>query len=373
MKFILAPDSFKESMTAKEACEAMARGIKQVIPDAVCIQVPLADGGEGTMQALADATGGTVFYQEVTDPLSNLIRGEYAILGDGETGVVELASASGLHLVPKEKRNPLVTTTYGTGQLIKALLAKGIKKLIIAIGGSATNDGGVGLLQALGIRFLDENEEEIGFGGRELGKITTIETAGLITNNVPLEVEVACDVTNPLTGPTGASRIYGPQKGATEEMISELDRNLEHYAEKIKEYLNVDINQVPGAGAAGGTGAGLMAFLQATLVPGINLVIKHSGIENKIKDADFIFTGEGSIDHQTVNGKTISGVVKLAQKYQKPVIAFAGRVCDHEMLYQLGLKSVFGILPEVCSLEEALRKGKLNLEQTTTAVTRVLF
>ena len=372
MVFVLAPDSFKESLTAQEACEAIENGIKKVLPQAACVPVPMADGGEGTMRALVAATGGTIYQQQVTAPLGNYITGEYGILGDGETGVVELASASGLHLVPPEKRNPWLTTTYGTGELIKAALAHGIKKLIIGIGGSATNDGGVGIAQALGVSFFDKAGLEIGRGGGALSEIQTIDLSGLITRNYSLSVEVACDVTNPLTGELGASRVYGPQKGATESMILALDQGLKHYAAKIKEYLGKDVNNIAGAGAAGGAGAGLLAFLDANLVKGIELVINHSGLEEKIKAADYIFTGEGSIDQQTAYGKTISGIVTLAQKYNKPVIAFAGKVADQEALYQLGITGVFGIMPGVCTLEEALKAGKRNLENSVLAVVKLI-
>jgi len=372
MVFVLAPDSFKESLTAQEACEAIENGIKKVLPQAACVPVPMADGGEGTMRALVAATGGTIYQQQVTAPLGNYITGEYGILGDGETGVVELASASGLHLVTPEKRNPWLTTTYGTGELIKAALAHGIKKLIIGIGGSATNDGGVGIAQALGVSFFDKAGLEIGRGGGALSEIQTIDLSGLITRNTSLSVEVACDVTNPLTGELGASRVYGPQKGATESMILALDQGLKHYAAKIKEYLGKDVNNIAGAGAAGGAGAGLLAFLDANLVKGIELVINHSGLEEKIKAADYIFTGEGSIDQQTAYGKTISGIVTLAQKYNKPVIAFAGKVADQEALYQMGITAVFGIMPGVCTLEEALKAGKQNLENSVLAVVKLI-
>jgi len=372
MIFVLAPDSFKESLTALEACDAMESGIKKVCPNATCIKVPMADGGEGTMRTLIAATGGTIFPQTVTGPLGNKITGEYGILGDGKTGIVELASASGLHLVPPEKRNPLLTTTYGTGELIKAALAHGINKLIIGIGGSATNDGGVGLLQALGVKFLNETGQEIGWGGGALAHIRHIDLAGLITRNTELSMEVACDVTNLLTGERGASRVYGPQKGATETMIAALDRGLEHYAAKIKEYLGKEVKEIPGAGAAGGTGAGLLAFLDANLVKGIDLVITHSGLEEKIKSADYIFTGEGSMDRQTAYGKTISGIIALAQKYNKPVIGFAGKIADHEALYQLGITALFGIIPSICTLEEALKSGRINLTNSVMAAVKLI-
>lgn len=252
------------------------------------------------------------------------------------------------------------------------MLEHGVKKLIIGIGGSATNDGGVGLAQALGVKFLNKQGQEIGFGGGNLFQIEKIDTSGLITQNQNLKIEVACDVTNPLNGETGASKIYGPQKGATAEMVLELDSGLTHYATKIKEYLGKEIAQIPGAGAAGGAGAGLMTFLDAKLVKGIDLVIKHAGLEEKVQACDFIFTGEGSLDEQTAYGKTISGVLAIARKYQKPVIAFAGRVADTEALFNLGLTAAFSIVPGITSLEEALKTGKENLENTVRSAVQVI-
>jgi glycerate 2-kinase len=372
MKFILAPDSYKESMTAKEACAAMEKGIKAVMPEATCIQVPLADGGEGTLHTLVEVTGGKIFKQKVKDPLSNETLAEYGILGDGQTGVIELASASGLHLVPVEKRNPLITTTYGTGELIRAILAHRIKKLVIGIGGSATNDGGAGMVQALGVKLLDKAGKEIGFGGGQLGQIELIDTSGLIEIDKEIVVEVASDVNNPLTGKYGASYIYGPQKGATQKMAEELDYNLEHYANKIKEYLKKEIKNMDGAGAAGGVGAGLMAFLNAKMMDGIDVILNYTDLEEKIKDADYVFTGEGSIDRQIAFGKTISGVTRLANKYNKPVIAFGGNVADITYLYKKGIASIFGILPSVCTLQEALQRGKENLEQAVYSVAVII-
>jgi glycerate kinase len=293
-------------------------------------------------------------------------------LGDGVTGVVEIASASGLHLVPSAKRDPMVTTTYGTGELIKAALDRGIKKLIIGLGGSGTNDGGVGMVQALGVRFMDKDGSEIGRGGGELIKIAVIDTSRLEAALRSVRVEIACDVTNPLTGENGASRVFGPQKGATGEAIMELDRNLEHLAGKIKEYMGKDIKHVPGTGAAGGSGAGLMAFLDAKLVQGIDVIMEHSGLEEKMKSADYVFTGEGSLDRQTLYGKTISGVINLSRRYDIPVVAFAGRVSHADILYQSGLAAVFSILPSVCTLEEALKNGEENLETTVYSVVRLM-
>lgn len=373
LTIVLAPDSFKESMTAKEVCIAMEKGIKKINDKIKCIHVPMADGGEGTMQSLIDATNGKVYSAKVVGPLSNEVEAQYGILGDGEVGVIEMASASGIHLVPKEKRNPLITTTYGTGQLIKACLDKGVKKILIGIGGSSTNDGGAGAMEALGAKLLDEEEREICFGGGNLGKLKKIDLSNFDERLSKIEIEVACDVNNPLCGENGASNIFGPQKGATKEMIDVLDKNLKHYADVIKEQCKKDVLNIPGAGAAGGLGAGLLAFLDGRLKKGIDLVIKYSGLEEKIKLSDIVFTGEGSIDYQTKFGKTPIGVAKLAKKYDKPVIALAGKVGDNiDDLYENGIDSIFGIMRGITSIEEALENGKENVEKASENIIRLI-
>lgn len=370
---VLAPDSFKESMTAKEVCEAMERGIRKANSQIRCIHVPMADGGEGTMQSLVDATGGRVYSKEVVGPLGNNVVAEYGILGNGEIGVIEMASASGIHLVDSEKRNPLITTTFGTGQLIKACLDKGVKKLLIGIGGSATNDGGAGFIQALGGRLLDENGDDLSYGGGALAKLHTIDLSNLDERLKYVSVEVACDVNNPLCGKEGASYVFGPQKGATREMIEILDQNLSHYAEVIKEQLGKDVISKAGAGAAGGLGAGLMAFLDVKLKSGIEMVIEYANLEEKVRDADMVWTGEGSIDFQTQYGKTPLGVAMIAKKYNKPVIALAGRVGnDIDDLYDKGIDAIFGIMRGVTSIEEALVKGPENVEKTSENIIRLL-
>ena len=370
---LLAPDSFKESMTAKEVCEAMERGIKKADANVTCIHVPMADGGEGTMQSLVDATDGKIYSLNVIGPLGNQVEARYGILGDGKTGVLEMASASGIHLVPLEKRNPLKTTTYGTGQLIKACLDHGVKKILIGIGGSSTNDGGIGVIQALGGKLLDREGKEIGFGGEELKRIFSIDLTNFDSRLNEVTIEVACDVTNPLCGEKGASNVFGPQKGATPEMIKILDENLRHYANVIKEQLGRDVSDIPGAGAAGGLGAGLMAFLDGKLKNGIEMVIEYANLEEKIKCSDIVFTGEGSIDFQTQYGKTPFGVATLAKKHNKPVIALAGKIGeDIEVLYDKGIDSMFCIVRGLTTLEEALEKGKENIERTTENIMRLI-
>lgn len=373
MKFVLAPDSFKESMTAKEVADAMERGIKKVMTYAECVKVPMADGGEGTVQSLVDATEGELYKALVKGPLGEEVLAIFGVLGDKKTAVIEMASASGLHLVPREKRNPLLTTTYGTGELIKTALDKGANHLIIGIGGSATNDGGAGMIQALGGKLLTKENEEIHLGGGYLNLLHKIDLSGLDKRLKHIKIEVACDVTNPLTGKNGASYVFGPQKGATDQMVQVLDNNLIHYAKIIKDQLGVDIESIPGAGAAGGLGAGLLAFLSAELKSGIELVTEHTKLKEKMLYADYVFTGEGSIDGQTLYGKTPLGVSLIAKEYNIPVIAFAGRIGDGvEALYEQGINSIIGILSEADTIDIALKKGPENIERASENIARII-
>lgn len=373
MKFVLAPDSFKESMTAKNAALAMEKGIKTVFPDAECVVVPMADGGEGTVESLVSLSDGEIIKTEVIGPLGKKVIAEYGLLGNGQTAVIEMASASGLELLKLEERKPLLTTTYGTGQLIKHALNKGAKRLLIGIGGSATNDGGAGMLQALGVSLKDESGEELPFGGGALNRLHTIDLSKLDERIESIQIDVACDVSNPLIGENGASAIFGPQKGATPDVVNVLDENLAHFAMIIKEQLGQDIACMPGAGAAGGLGAGLMAFLHARLKKGIDLVIEYTRLEDYIKGADYVFTGEGSIDGQTLFGKTPYGVALVAKKHSVPVIAFAGRIGDGvESLHDNGFTAIIGILKGVLSLEDALSSGEANLTFAAENICRVL-
>lgn len=373
MKIVLAPDSFKESMTAKEACEAIEKGLRKVIDNLECVHVPMADGGEGTTQSLVDATGGKFYTVEVTGPLGERKEAIFGILGDEKTAILEMAEASGLEIVPREKRDATITTTYGTGELIKAALDKGVETILIGIGGSATNDGGAGMVQALGGKLLDRVGNEIGFGGGELAKLEKIDIANLDKRLKDVKIIVACDVQNPLTGPTGASHVFGRQKGANEEQREQLDKNLKHYAEIIRRDLGKDVETIPGAGAAGGLGAGLMAFLSAELRKGIDIVIEYSKLEDKIQGADYVITGEGSIDGQTRFGKTPYGVAKVAKKYDIPVIALAGNVGkDIDVLYDYGFTAIFSILPRVETLEKAINNGKENIQYISENLGRVL-
>ena len=375
MKFVLAPDSFKESMTAREACDAMERGIKKVIKDAECIKVPMADGGEGTVEALVMSTEGKLVETFVTPPIGKeKEKASYGLLGDGSKAIIEMASASGIQLVKREERNPLIATTFGTGELILDAIKNGAKHILIGIGGSATNDGGAGMIQALGGHLLDSDGNELPFGGLALSKLNKIDLSNLNESLKGVTFEIACDVNNPLIGEKGASRIFGPQKGATEEMIVALDKALENYANVIKKDLGKDVAHIEGAGAAGGLGAALLAFLNAKLLRGIDLIIKHTELEEKIKGADFVFTGEGGIDSQTIFGKTPMGVALAAKRHGVKTIAFAGKVEDgSENLYDVGITSIFGILRGVTSLDEALKDGAKNLEKTVENVVRILI
>ncbi|MCK8487075.1 glycerate kinase [Paenibacillus sp. MBLB2552] len=373
--FMLAPDSFKESMTAKEVCEAMEIGIKRAIPDAECIHVPMADGGEGTVQSLVDATGGTIIRKEVTGPIGTPVIAHYGILGDGKTGVIEMASASGIHHVTKETKNPLITTTFGTGELIKDCIERGITDIILGIGGSATNDGGAGMARALGYKFLDKEGKELPLGGGSLLALDTVDTTDVHPQLKHIHILVASDVTNPLCGEKGASVVFGPQKGATPEMVALLDESLRHYSNVIKQQLGADILDLPGAGAAGGLGGGLLAFTNATMKKGIEIVIEYTGLKEKLQNVDYCFTGEGGIDFQTKFGKTPYGVAKAAKSVNSDikVIALAGSVGqDVEALYDEGFDAIFGIVPKAADLDTLLAEGKENVARTSENISRLL-
>ena len=355
MKIVVAPDSFKGSVSALEAACAIEAGLRRVFPDAVIEKIPMADGGEGTVQSLVDATGGNLQTHRVLSPLENEVDAQFGILSDGETAVIEMASASGLTLVEPHERNPLRTTTYGTGQLIHAALETGCRRLIIGIGGSATNDGGAGMAEALGVRLLDTNGKQIQRGGGSLGQLTSIDVTGLHPAIAETETVVACDVNNPLTGPNGASHVYGPQKGATPEMIEMLDGHLAHFDKILSHTLGKSFNDIPGAGAAGGLGAGLMAFLNAELRLGVDIMIDAVNLKERVKGAAVVFTGEGQLDFQTVFGKTPVGVAKVAKAHGIPVIAIAGGIAEGaEAVYDAGIDAMLGIVQEPMSLENAV-------------------
>ncbi len=359
MKVVIAPQGFKGNLTALEVSRAIERGIRRVVPDVTTSLVPMADGGEGTTQALVDALGGDMVAVSVTGPLGERIIAHWGFLGDKVTAVLEMAAASGLGLVPAEKLNPRLATTYGTGELIRDALDKGCRKFIIGIGGSATNDGGAGMAQALGARLLGDEGKPIGFGGAALNDLEHIDITTLDPRLSAASVLLACDVDNPLCGPNGASCIYGPQKGATEKMVAELDGALAHYADVIERDLGIDIRDIPGAGAAGGLGAGLMVFLKAELKPGIDVVIQATGLVEHLEGADLVFTGEGRIDIQTLCGKTPVGVARRAKEFGLPVIAIAGEIGDgYRAVYEQGIDAVFSIAPGPISFSRSVEMAE---------------
>ncbi|WP_455597573.1 glycerate kinase, partial [Acinetobacter pecorum] len=368
--FVLAPDAFKESMSAEQACQAMQRGIQKVIPDACIIQVPMADGGEGTVDALISSLRGQQIPCEVTGPLpEQRIHTYWGLMDAGQTAVIEMAKANGIHLLPPSQRNPMLTSTYGTGEMIKQALDLGVKKIIIGLGGSITNDAGAGMAQALGVRFLNHVGEPIQVCGGNLDLVKSMDLSGLDPRLADTEIIIASDVNNPLRGPHGASIIFGPQKGAMPEMVKQLDQNLGHFADVVAGQIGRDHRHVAGAGAAGGLGFGLMAFTAASIRSGVELMIEQVKLSEKIAQADYVLTGEGKIDSQTSLGKTPFGVAQLARQFNKPVIAFAGLVGEGiEDLFESGFSQIIGINPPDCPLEEALKNAEMNLEKAVAEI-----
>ncbi|MGF1680707.1 glycerate kinase [Photobacterium minamisatsumaniensis] len=374
MKIVIAPDSYKESLTAMEVASAIEAGFSQVLPDAEYIKLPMADGGEGTVQSLVDATNGDIVECTVTGPLGEQVNGFYGLMGHGKTAIIEMAAASGLHLVEPALRNPLKTTTFGTGELIKAALDNGVEHIIVGIGGSATNDGGIGMAQALGIRLLDEKGNDVGFGGEALAKIKTIDNSGVDPRLSQIKLEVACDVDNPLCGPKGASHIFGPQKGATPEMVEQLDADLAYYADLIKAQLGRDIKNTSGAGAAGGLGAALLGLLDASLRPGIEIVMDAVNLSQIVSDADLVITGEGRIDSQTIHGKTPIGVARAAKQFDVPVIGIAGSLSnDCNVVYDHGIDAAFSVVSGAMTLQDALDGAAFNVQATARNVAAVMM
>lgn len=363
MKIVVCPDSFKGSLSAANAAAAIARGVRKAVPNAEIIEIPLADGGEGTVDALLNATAGYIRRAPAHDPLMRPIEASYGILGDEHTAVVETAAASGLTLLAESERNPLITTTYGTGELILAALAAGARRIIVGIGGSATNDGGAGAMSALGARFLDSNGNELPPGGGALADLARIDLSGFRFPMDRAAVEVACDVTNPLCGPNGASAVFGPQKGATPGMVRHLDKALGNYAQVISRDLNRSVADLPGAGAAGGLGAGLAAFLDARLRSGIDVVLDAVRFDEALDGAGLIITGEGRIDEQTAGGKTIAGVLRQAAVQEIPVIALAGSVSgDLTPLREMGLIEAYSLTGRGVTREYAMAHAENLLE-----------
>lgn len=373
MKIIIAPDSFKESMCAEIAAKAIMKGFKMVFPDAQYICLPIADGGEGTVDALIAAVGGERVTIEVKGPLGEPTIAYYGLLAAGKTAVIEMAQASGLMLVPSEQRNPMLTSSYGTGQLIQDALDKGVSQIILGIGGSATVDGGVGMLQALGAVFYDDKQNVLGAGGKVLNQIAKIDISALDSRLLDCSMSVACDVDNPLVGARGAAAVFGPQKGATPEMVAELENGLNRLADVIEQVKGQNYRNLAGGGAAGGISIAAAAFMNAQLKPGIDIVIEAVKLEQEIVDTSLVIVGEGSMDGQTAGGKAPIGIAKVAAKHHVPVIALSGVLGDGvEGLHQEGIDAFFSILPRLSKLDEALTQGEINLQQTAYNVATVL-
>ncbi|EKK3976545.1 glycerate kinase [Cronobacter sakazakii] len=368
-KIVIAPDSFKESLSAMDVAKAIEAGFREIYPQAHYVCVPMADGGEGTVEAMVAATGGQIITTPVTAPLGNKVDGFFGLLGDGETAVVEMAAASGLHLVPTAQRDPRITTSYGTGELILAALERGVKAIIIGIGGSATNDGGAGMMQALGARFLDGEGCELAPGGAALARLERLDLSALDPRLAQVSVTAACDVDNPLCGEKGASAVFGPQKGATPAMVTELDAALRRFGEQLEAATGKAIISAPGAGAAGGMGAALLGMLNAELRPGIEIVIESLGLAQAVRDADLVITGEGRLDSQSIHGKTPVGVARVAKQFQRPVVAIAGSLTpDYQIVHEHGIDAAFSVIDRIVTLQEALDNAERNLRVTARNV-----
>ncbi|MBJ6893202.1 glycerate kinase [Vibrio cholerae] len=372
MKVVIAPDSFKESLTAKQVCDAIQAGLARVWHDAKFVAIPVADGGEGTVQSLVDATQGRLVEVKVMGPQGKRVEAFYGMLGDNQTAVIEMAAASGLHHVPVAQRDPKLTTSFGTGELIRHALDQGVTKLIIGLGGSATNDGGVGMLAALGARFTNADGDPIQLTGGGLHELTHIDLQDFDPRLQNCDILVACDVNNPLCGDKGASAVFGPQKGATPEDVQLLDGALRQFGLLTEKVTGKMVLESAGAGAAGGMGAALLAYTQARLRPGIEIVLETVQLAHQVIDADLVITGEGRIDSQTVHGKTPMGVAKVAKRFDVPVLALCGCTGDnYQAVYQCGIDAVFAAVPRAMSLEDALKESDFNLADLAENVARL--
>ncbi|WP_423798538.1 glycerate kinase [Neobacillus sp. SAB-20_R2A] len=374
MKIVIAPDSFKGSMSSVEAASAIEKGILRAFPEAKTILLPVGDGGEGTLETLVSSTNGYTVPVNVTGPLGDRVLAEYGVLGDGETCVIEMAKASGLALVPPSQLNPLKATTYGTGELIKQALDDGYQSFILAIGGSATNDGGAGMLQALGLKLLDADSNEIDFGGAELRKVAIIDMLSFDARIADCKFLIASDVQNPFIGPNGASSVFGPQKGASPEDVEFLDACLSNFADVILKTTGIHIHNLPGAGAAGGIGGAFQAFFPAMMRRGIDVVIEYTRLNHLVEGADLVITGEGKVDFQTASGKTPMGVAQVAQSKNIPTIILAGSVGKGiDALYQHGVVSVHSIINRPMDLNEAMEKAGELAEFAAEQMVRSFF
>ena len=374
MKIIISPDSFKGSCSAIEIAKHIQDAIYSLDSTTQFVTIPVADGGEGTIEAITSCVDATIYEVEVSNPLGKPMMAKYAILNESQTAVIEMAQASGLPLLKADERNPMLATTYGTGELMKAALDQGCKKMIIGIGGSATNDGGAGALMALGASFKNANGEELSLGGAALADLDSIDLKHFDKRLFDIDITVACDVTNPLTGETGASHVYGPQKGATPEMVEALDKALGHFAKVSAKVLGEDFSNCPGAGAAGGIGFALMAYCKAKFAAGIDIVLDVCGFDKELPDADLVITGEGRIDGQSVCGKVLYGIGMRAKEHQVPVFAFGGAVLpDSEKLLDCGISAMFSTANGPMTLEHAMSHTEILLKQSVKNVMRVFF
>jgi len=373
MRIAIAPNAFKGSLTASQAADSIERGIGRAMPDCTMVKIPMADGGDGTVLAIVEATGGRRVKCSACDALGRKIRSTFGLTGDGRSAVIEMALASGLALLDPGERNPMLTSTRGTGEVIRAALDLGVKEILIGVGGSATNDGGVGMARALGVKFLDASDCEIADNGGALTQLARIDIAGLDRRLKNVKVDIACDVDNPLFGPRGAAHVYSPQKGATPAMVRQLDCGLKRLAAVIKKDLGVDVANLPGAGAAGGLGAGLVAFLGGQMRPGAELVTRVIGLERKLAGCDLVITGEGRLDGQTAFGKAPAGVAKVARKLGIPVIAICGSLSpDAENVRAIGIEAFFSALEESVAEVDLRKRGPGMLERCAEQVGRLM-
>lgn len=369
MRVIVAPDSYKGSISAKDICMAAEKGIKNVIPDAEVLSLPLADGGEGTMENLVFASGGARRSVYVTGPMGEKIEAAYGVMGDKETVIIEMAQASGLPLVREGRKNPMKTTSYGTGELIAHALNAGYRKFIVGLGGSATNDGGLGMLQALGMKFYGKDNDEVTNDGTGLTRLAAYDETGLDSRIKDSTFIIASDVTNKLCGPEGAAAIFGPQKGATPDMVKKLDHGLSRFSDIVEQKTNINMKKLTGGGAAGGMGASMIVFLNAEVRPGISIMMDETNFEEKMKTADLVITGEGKLDGQTLSGKVIKGVCSAAAKHNVPIIALCGMVdLPAAETRRLGLLAAFSIVPGPCSLDVALQEASAWVTDRTESI-----
>ena len=373
MKIVIAPQAFKGSISALDAAEAMRKGVLAVFPDADVVLVPVADGGDGTLETLVEGSGGEIREATVTGPLGERRATQWGAMGDGVTAVIEMARTSGLALVPLDRRDPLNATTYGLGEIVRSALDDGFRRFIMGIGGSATNDAGAGMAQALGVRLLDAAGNELPHGGAALARLARIDMSGIDPRIGESSFLVACDVSNPLTGPEGASAIYGPQKGATPEMVQTLDAALLHLSEVVRYDIGAYVNDLRGAGAAGGLGGGMVAFLDAELRAGVDIVLDTVGLDSALEDADLVLTGEGALDYQTVYSKAPIGVSERAKRLGIPVIAIAGTLGDrYRLVHEHGIDTAMAITNAPMSLEEASSRAAELIANATEQAARMM-